>query len=247
MTRNPLIPTPTVDKNGRQTTVHKRADTGASKAAANIPMVALKLQQEDNCHVIINYGFESDLSAVKMSDNVRAKMMSTLNENTLETAESILRDYNEGTITFRKATNWCAENRNFAVLNGYVALLDEAENKDRDTQLDILYAMKGLQYSRHSRAEIDITNPDDENAEGGRALVKALIENRETGIVVRHNLKKNQSAYTFRDHEVGTMIVERPDRVNEIVDLYIQHGRFDRGLFEAALENNVQSLHGGVL
>lgn len=248
MSKNPLVATPIVDSRGRQTTVHKRADNGTT-TAKNIPMVSIKKPEpQDNCNLIVNHGFESDCLASKMSDSVRAKLMDTLNESTLGRMEDLLRDHGVSTITFRTATSWCVANRNFAVLNGFVELVEELDDKGRDNQINVLYSLMGVQQSIAPRQkEIDITNSDDPRAEGGRALAKAYLDNIETGLIFRNNLKKGQASYSFEAPEMEAFIMEHPDRAQDIVDFYYKRGDFERGLFEEVLNNDVKALSDGIL
>jgi hypothetical protein len=59
--------------------------------------------------------------------------------------------------------------------------------------------------------------------------------------------KKEQSAIVFIDQGLGRLIMDRPDRADEIVDMYAGRKPFDRGLYEAALDNNVRALNDGAL
>lgn len=248
MSKNPLVATPIVDSRGRQTTVHKRADTGKPGLRASIPGPSIKTPAQDNCKLIVNHGFESDCLASKMSDNVRDRLMATLNENTLDRMESLMRDHGVSTTTFRTATSWCVANRSFAVLNGFVDLVEKLDNKDRDNQINALYSLMGVQQKLSPRdKEIDITNAEDPRAEGGRALAKAYLENIETGLLFRNNLKKEQAAYSFEVPEMEAFIMERPDRAQDIVDFYYKRGDFERGLFEEMLKHDVKALSDGVL
>jgi hypothetical protein len=248
MPHNPLVATPTVDKNGRITTVHKRADAGGTKASSSIPKVSLAAPPQDDAKKVVEAAFHTDVKSVKMSANVREKMMATLHPDTLPLMEKMLREHNDGIFVFRKATDWSADSRSFALLNSYMALADESGVSDRDNLLHILYSLRGVQQARPGRAQIDITDPDDPKAEGARALAKALIDNAESGLVRYQSLTaKGQAAYAFVDYEVGTLIIDRPDRADEIVDLYRSHGMFDRGLFEAALDSDAKALNAGVL
>lgn len=249
MPRNPLVATPTVDKNGRLTTVHKRADAGSAKTVPAIPKVSLSSSPEENSKNVVESAFHTDVQGVKMPPNIREKMMATLNPNTLPLMEKMLREYGGGMTGFRKATDYSAANRSFALLNSYMALMDESQDKDRDRQLHTLYTLCGLQLSRPGKTQIDIADPDDPKAEGARAYVKAIADYLDTGLVIAERVPKkaSQTAYVFLDREVGTLIIERPDRADEIVDLYRKHGMFDRGLFEAALDSDAQALNDGVL
>lgn len=247
MNKNPLIPTSTVDKNGRRTTVHKRAEASKPGLATSIPKVVLPAPPQDNCKIIVEFGFESDISAHKMSDNVRAKMMATLHPETLTRMENLLRDHNASVLVFRRATNWCTQNRNFAVLNSLVALTEEAE--DKGDMERCLFALMGMQQIREPKTpEIDLTNPDDPRAEGGRALVKAIVAREwSERLVYKSRSKKGHVAVVFVDTGVGNLVMEHPDRADEIIEMYAGGRPFDRGLYEAALENNVQPLNDGVL
>lgn len=247
MANNPLVPTTIVNKNGVTTTVHKRMDSGIPKRGSIIPKVGLFPVPEDTCKVVVESSFASELNFVKMSPKVREKMMETLHKDTLPVMESILRDHSDGIFTFRKAAGWSAASRNLALVNGYVALLNESEYKDRDAQLDILYALRGVQYCRPTKAPIDVTNPGDKNAEGALALVRVLRQSLDSGLVVRTSCPKDESAYVFNDPEVGAMIIENPKRADEIVDLYRHYGHFNKGLFHEALANGVNGLKEGAL
>jgi hypothetical protein len=248
MSKNPLVATPIVDSRGRQTTVHKRADTGKPGLGASIPKVSIKAPAQDNCNIIVTHGFASDCLALKMSDNVRSKLMATLNDDTLDRMENLMRDHGVSTTTFRTATSWCVANRNFAVLNGFVDLVEKLENKDRDQQINVLYSLMGVQYSLPPKApEIDITNPDDPRAEGGRVLANTILDNLGSGLIGRRNLKKNQAAYDFNDYGVGEFIREHPDRAEEILGLYRDREMFDKGLYETALRGGVPALYDGAL
>lgn len=247
MTKNPLIPTTIVNKNGVTTIVHKRLDTGSTTRGSGIPKVSLPAAPADTCKFVVEAGFNSELNYVKMSSGVREKMMTTLHEDTLPVMEAILREHEDGLHVFRRATGWSATSRHLALVNGYVALLNESESKNRDSQLDILQSLRGVQYCRPAKPVVDITNPDDPYAEGALALVRVLRQNFDSGLVARRNLPKDEAAYVFNEPEVGTLIMEEPDRADEIVNLYRKYGRFDRDLFKAALENNVQGLNEGVL
>ena len=252
MTRNPLIATPTVDKNGRVTTVHKRMDTGSTSPGRAIPKVALPAQPQDNCKLIIESGFETDIHSVKMSDNVRAKMMATLHPETLTRMENLLRNHNVPVTVFRRATFWCAQNRNFAVLNSLALLTEEADDKDKHTKIQerVMAALMGVQHIREPKTpEIDFTNPEESRTEGGRALVNALITRGwSEGLISYINPKKDQTAFVFIDYGVGNLIMDRPDRTDEIIDMYgVGRTPYDRGLYEARLDNNVRSLNSGAL
>lgn len=243
MAKKPLVPTTVVNKNGVTTTVHKRMDSGSQKRGSSIPKIGLFPVPEDTCKVVVESSFASELNYVKMSPKVREKMMDTLHADTLSVMESILREHNDGIHTFRKAAGWSAASRNLALVNGYVALLNESESKDRDAQLDILYALRGVQYCRPT----DVTNLSDKNAEGALALVRVLRQSLDSGLVVRTNCPKDESAYVFNDPEVGTMIIENPKHADEIVDLYRHYGHFNKGLFHEALANGVNGLKEGAL
>lgn len=250
MNRNPLIPTTTVDKNGRQTTVHKRMESGGSGRATSIPKATLVTAgAADNCNIIVTAGFDNDINAVKMSDNVREKMMATLGDDTLERIENNLRDHNAPLTMVRRATHWCAQNRNLAVLNSLALLTEESEDKSSKVQERLLLALMGVQHIREPKtAEIDLANPDDERASGAKALVKIIVERGfNEGLISMIGPKKEQSAIVFIDQGLGNLIMDRPDRSDEIVDMYRGGKPFDRGLYEAALENNVRALNDGAL
>lgn len=249
MNRNPLIPTATVDKNGRQTTVHKRMDTGGTGREMNIPQATIRPAATDNCNIIVTAGFDNDVNAVKMSDSVREKMMSTLGDDTLERIENNLRDHNAPLTMVRKATHWCAQNRNLAVLNSLALLTEESEDKSSKAQERLLLALMGVQHIREPKSpEIDLTNPDDDRVSGARALVKMAVERGfPEGLISMIGPKKEQSAIVFIDQGIGNLIMDNPDRADEIVDMYQGRKPFDRGLYEAALENNVRALNDGAL
>jgi hypothetical protein len=248
MTKNPLVPTTIVNKNGVTTTVHKRLEAKATRVSS-IPKVSTPAKSAENRNLLVENIFASELDYVKMSPNVREKMMATLHEDTLPVMGNICYENEDDLRIFRKAASWSANSRHLALVNGYVALLNESESKNYGHQLDILRSLRGVQYCRPAKPVIDITNPNDPYAEGALALVRVLRQNlgARLGLVFLRSMSKDETAYIFKEPEVGTLIMEEPDRADEIVDLYRKYGHFNRARFKAALENNVQALNEGVL
>jgi len=236
-----------VNKNGVQTTVHKRVDAVSPVKGRTLPSPSLPTSfNDDNLKFIVESSFEVMLDGANMSDNVRAKAMTTLHPETLTRIEHIFRE-EIPTGPIRRAMGICAKNRNFAVLNTMAVLVPEMEDTSVNHQDRLLYALSGLQEERDEKTpQIDITNPDDPRTQGIRVFLGLLLTADEEMKTARTN-KKFQQYLSFKDREVGKLILENPDRADEIVHLYRAHGRFDRELFETALEANVPSLIEGTL
>jgi hypothetical protein len=62
-----------------------------------------------------------------------------------------------------------------------------------------------------------------------------------------HMLPNHQTALTFHDPDVGNLIMEHPDRAEEIVDLYRERKEYDPELFASVLGSNVPAINSGIL
>jgi hypothetical protein len=207
----------------------------------------LALSSDDKYRVMVESSFEMALNSKKMSENVRSKMMATLHPETLTRIEGIVRENTPMTV-MRRVMSICADNRNFAVLNSMALLVPEMDDPSVNKQDHILYALTGIQQDRDDKTpEIDITNPDDPRARGVRTYLESLFNADADMRVARSTLKKQQRYINFKDREVGKMILDYPERADEIVSLYRSHGAFDRDLYESALHTGSPSLMTGAL
>lgn len=240
-------PVQIVNKNGVQTTVHKRIDAAAASNGRSIPVPTLALPSDDKYRIMVETSFEVALNGKKASESVRAKMMATLHPETLPRIEGILRD-NIPLTAIRNAMSICADNRNFAILNSMALLVPEMEDPGVNNQNNVLYALAGIQIDRDEKTpEIDLTNPDDPRAQSVRKYLESLFKADGEMRVFRTTLKKQQRYVNFKDREIGKMILEHPERADEILSLYRSHGTFDRDLYESALATSSASLMEGAL
>jgi hypothetical protein len=240
-------PVQIVNKNGVQTTVHKRVDNSPASTGRSMPAPKLALPDDDKYRLMVEMSFEMVLNGTKMSENVRSKMMATLHPETLTRIEGIVRENIPMTV-MRRVMSICADNRNFAVLNSMALLVPEMDDPSVNNQDNILYALTGLQQDRDDKTpEIDITNPDDPRAQGVRKYLESLFKADGEMRVFRTTLKKQQRYVNFKDREVGKMIIDYPERADEILSLYRSHGSFDRDLYESALATSSTSLMEGAL
>lgn len=240
-------PVQIVNKNGVQTTVHKRVDNSPSSTGRSMPAPKLSLHDDEKYKIMVEMSFEVALNGKKTSDNVRAKMMATLHPETLTRVEGLLRN-NIPLTSMRNAMSICVDNRNFAILNSMALLVPEMEDPSVNNQNNILYALAGIQHDRDEKTpEVDLTNPDDPRSYGVRAYLESLFKADGDMRVFRTTQKKQQRYVNFADNRVGKMILDYPERADEILSLYRSHGTFDRDLYETALATTSTSLMEGAL
>lgn len=245
---NRTSPVQIVNKNGVQTTVHKRVDTQSSVTGRKIPIPSLSPNiEEDKYRIMVQMSFEMALNGSKMSDNVRTKLMDTLHPETLPRIEEILRS-NTSLSVIRNAMSICVNNRNFAILNSMALLVPEMDDPNINNQNNILYALTGIQQDRDPKTpEVDLTNPADPRASGIRGYIDSLFKSDRELRMSRTTPKKGQRYINFVDSGLGKMLLEQPEHSDEILSLYRSHGTFDRDLFETALGTSSTSLIEGAL
>lgn len=254
MTSNRLVPTTVVDRNGKQTTVHKRLDP-VSKRSSSMPAPAMdkiKPVMLDHFPLMVESALDVAIGGSNMSDSMREKLMDSLHPETKPRIENMLRA-NRSITAVRTAMSWCADTRSFAVLNSLTALAEESETGDASNKAldmadkNVLCALMGLQSIRAPKTPpIDLTNEDDPRSAGVREYVRVLVE-AEPELIRKEQNKKRHIQTTFEDPELGNLIIERPDRADEIVSLFRSRGSYDRDSFIEALDNSIPSLSEGAL
>lgn len=248
MNRNPLTPTAIVDKNGRQTTVLKRADGGnTSTGKSIIPAPALHVKLATEKREQIEYSIEYGMRGLSATE--KEPLMATLHPETMERIYAMTLEH-PNTIMWGidVAADWSVENRSFAPFNSVVKLSAETDNRDSIWHENVLYALMGVRELTKDEDWIDLTDPDDPRVDGARAFINSVIENRNNEtITVKKEIQFRQQELTFREPLIGKLIMEYPERADEIVNLYKERGECDKELFESVLRNSAPALNDGIL
>lgn len=242
-------PVQIVNKNGVTTTVHKRLDAPAGAAKPSvIPKPAIQCTEpQDNAREVVASSFAMTLASHELSEGAEERLLRTLHPDTLPALEEMHRRALPHT-GVRRAMNWSIKNRNFALLNSMVVLFSEVETPGENRQDEkITYILTGMQNCREKGTpQIDITNDADPRAAGIRDLVRVLSD-IEPELTDQRVNTKYQKSITFADPDVGNLILDRPDRADEIVSMYRSRKAFDRALFESILDSGVPALNEGTL
>jgi hypothetical protein len=246
---NRTSPVQIINKNGVTTTVHKRVDAavGSAKPSA-IPKPSIHgTGPQDTAAEVVAGSLAMTLASHELSEAAEARLMTTLHPGTMAALEEMHRRDLPHT-GVRRAMNWSIKNRDFALLNTMVVLFMESEIPDKDRQDEkIAYILTGMQNHRvKGTPQIDITKADDPRSAGIRDLVRVLSD-VEPELTDQRVNTKYQKSITFADPDVGNLILDRPERADEIVGMYRSRGAFDRSLFESALDSGVPALNEGTL
>jgi hypothetical protein len=246
MNRTRLVRTPVVDKNGKPTTVHKRADTGVNGAGSTLPAPALK-PKRDPAQAYVEDAFDPCVDRLPPAE--KQKLMATLHPETLPRMMEMKRRYpNMSMFNISLAINWSADNRNFAVFNSLMLLGSAADERDSEWYRNALHTLTGIEYISDPRNPIDFTNSDDPRLDGACELFDAIMKNKHDDYIIDDQMLPNhQTALTFYDPDVGSLIMEHPDRADEIVDLYRERKEYDPELFASVLGSSAPAINSGIL
>lgn len=246
MNRTRLVRTPVVDKNGKPTTVHKRADDSVNGTSQELPAPALK-PKRDPAQAYVEDTFGPCVDRLPPAE--QQKLMATLHPETLPCMVEMKRRYpNMSMFNISLAINWCADNRNFAVFNSLMLLGHAADERDSEWYRNALYTLTGIEYINDPHNLIDFTHSDDPRLEGAGVLFDTIMKNKhDDDMIDDHMLPNHQTALTFYDPDVGSLIMEHPDRADEIVDLYRERKEYDPELFASVLSNSAPAINNGIL
>lgn len=246
MNRARLVPTPVVDKNGKPTTVHKRAGSNTNETGQALPAPALK-PKRDPAQAYVEDAFNPCVDQLPPAE--KQKLMATLHPETLPRMVELKRRYpNMIMFNINIAIDWSVENRNFAVFNSLVLLGSAADERESEWYFNALHTLTGIEYINDPHNLIDFTHSVDPRLDGACALFDTIMANKhDDDIVDNHTLPNHQTALMFYDHDLGRIIMEHPDRADEIVDLYRERKEYDPELFASVLGSSAPAISGGIL
>lgn len=246
MNRTRLVRTPVVDKNGKPTTVHKRADDSVSGNSRELPAPALK-PKRDPAQAYVEDAFGPSVDRLPPAE--QQKLMATLHPETLPRMVEMKRRYpNMIMFNINIAIDWSVDNRNFAVFNSLMLLGHAADERQSEWYFNALHTLTGIEHVNDPHNLIDFTNSDDPRLEGAGVLFDTIMANKhDDEIIDDHTLPNHHRALMFYDHDLGNLIMEHPDRADEIVDLYRERKEYDPELFATVLGSSAPAINGGIL
>lgn len=245
MNHTRLVRTPVVDKNGKLTTVHKREDAGDASHSW-FPKPAFPSQRE-LAQKYVDNAFSPCVD--RLPPDKKQKLLTTLHPESLpRMVDMKTKSPNIVMFNITIAIDWCAENGNFALFNSLMLLTHEAEERDSEWHRNALHTLNGIESITDRGNPIDFTNADDPRLEGARVLFSTVMKNKHHGYITDdRTLPNNQTMLTFHDPEVGNLIMEHPDRADDIVDLYRDRGAYNPELFAAVLSSSSPAVNDGML
>lgn len=240
--RGNLIPTTVVDKNGRRTTVHKKAP-GTSKVASLPPVAALtstvseKERRNSLTETLLSAWPAYDSDSLKGS-NARA----FLRDCSMESLEGLEHTRVNHPGTFTKM--------------GYMASDGYSEAEVREAMY-FYPQMRGSSYftarrimaSLHEYRELPYTQDLSSEDEAVRAQCTALIRVIESLIDGDHEdaFHDRQPPFMIRDLGLVEFTVEHPDRADLIAGFVRDRGAADVNVLTELLESESPSLGSGLL
>lgn len=247
MNRNRLVRTPIVDKNGKPTTVHKRTGSGSDKTDQALPAPELK-PKRDPAQAYVEDAFTPCVDRLPPVE--RQKLMATLHPETLPRMVDMKRRHpNMIMFAIKTAIDLSADNGDFAVFNSLILLGHSADESESQWYRDAVFALTGIEYINDSPSPIDFTQEEDPRLEGARPLFDTLMKgNYNNDLIEYQTLPNHQGVFIFHHPDVGRLVMARPDKAEEIVDLYFERKEYDPELFASVLNSTSSpAINDGIL
>lgn len=223
MSNLPLIPTPIVDKNGKQTTVRKRAVTNASASAlAGLkPTAATKPKHLDRLSDdpdTIEHALKTEFSikARRLSNKRIGEMLDALQPDTLSKIESLWKEADYNDFVVRQVINESARRASSALLNNLALFYNEDYRKNCQ-QGDFHSYVYGLACISEFEDDEDFSKAPEALQKSMKAVLKVTIE--ATGRN-RGSMQIGGAMWKYLSSEaLVRLIIQRPDDADRIVSI----------------------------
>lgn len=258
MTNSNLIATPIVDKNGKPTTVHKRAvltKTSSTLAATN-PQVSPAAKHIDRLGDepgSMEYLLKQELSlkARRLSNKKIGEMLDQLHPDTLATLEDIVNDWDGGDFVVSQSMEWAARGGKIAPLNNIALFYDKSLGVDYQRREFHAY-IGGLDAHR---MDGEPTRDFTQRTEAEQRSMRALLEVTLNLPSRTRSSEINNEIWTYLPSAPLTdLIVERPEDADRITKIITErpemkfHSPEQVAVLRGMLDQNVAtSLTDGIL
>lgn len=245
-----LVPTPVVDKNGRLTTVHKHGTVAGRRAASfpapHVPAVPLP-SREDIISGIMDQIREMDFI---FSEYEAKEIRSYLEERTpefLSKAGAVFRSPKSAVIAGKLIRGLETP----TLINEAVLYMPQMEYRGFWETVHLIKTLHGY-YPGLPKAD-DYSEVDQSVQDRCLALLKVTCAARHMGqtdkalkatTVGRNNRDR---AYVLRDERLISLLLEQPQRADEIVRIIAERGTAEFGVIHAVLNAESVALSDGTL
>jgi hypothetical protein len=251
MTSN-LTPTPVVDKNGRQTTVYKRAE-GSVKYATVIPAPVVVDPAQDEIDAKVNWIIDEIDESVHLSDQEdREAVRSTLETYSPEfliKVEEALQHLETVTI----ASLLIAAGESESLVSEALTFMPQMEVVRFHESLNLVKSLHRDYYPGLPKVK-DYGVADDHVQSQCIAILKISLamkrysDDRDGDLrMVDVGTENIDRAAIMADQRMIALVLERPDEADLIVDTIRERGTGEFGVIHAVLSNEAIALSSGTL
>lgn len=220
MTSSDLTPTPIVDKNGRQTTVHKRhnAVSTSTALAALKPPAASSAYHIDrlSMYAPVEYMLKEELILKdrRLSNEQIGEMLDDLHPDTLLKLETIKNDFEGGYFVVQQAIHESAVGASVAPMNNLALFYDGVPEHEHERRRYMAY-VNGLGNSPGFDDDEDFSKSPESVQRAMKAVFKVTL-----GVTREHYRTSNigGSMWTYlSSNALVSLIMDRPDDAERII------------------------------
>lgn len=222
-----LVPTVVTDKNGRMTTVHRKADSASSNGAASIPPASLPktnimseylsgMEALSASLTVVGHRLRILMQETKIHKKIKATMLAELHDGTLSLIDhSVLGNDAKAQ---KELLDSCLRQRTLVPLNNAAVVADVAAECDDLHRSVFTTYVDGLQmYRLYKDPLIDWSSKSADEQEVPKALVRAAIGLKKPYSQV--NAWVDGKPRHINSEGLTELIMKRPQDVQRIVDL----------------------------
>jgi hypothetical protein len=225
MTNPNLIATSIVDKNGKPTTVHKRAVStkasstlAAAKPKASPAASHIDRLSDEAGSMEFRLKQELSLKARRLSNKKIGEMLDQLHPDTLRTLENIVDEWDGGDFIVSQSMEWAAKGGKIAPLNNLALFYDKTLGKDYQRRMFHAY-IGGLDaHTMDGEPTRDFTQRTEAEQRSMRALLEVTLNLPSKHV---HTSDINHELWTYLPSTpLVELIIERPedaDRITKII------------------------------
>lgn len=240
--RDNLIPTPTVDKNGRATTVYKKASTGAR--ASSMPRVAPGKGVEQRSRLALSADLLKAWPSYDEDSEKGQNLIMALNLCSGEELIKLEELRQENNDVFRKL-GYLSSDTPTGVKEGMYFYPEMSEMSYSDAR-DIMESLHG--YSQLPDTTDFSTQPDEVRSQC-KALINvtvALIDQWRRNPRVL-SFRPVQPPYSIKDESLVEFVMDHPDESGLIADFIRKGGSTDTEILSQLLDSQSHAIASGLL
>lgn len=242
MANNGLTPTRIVNKNGVETTVHKRTGSTSGTRLSSIPK-PVTAPAEDKATLSIDLDIHTALREVGMNPKVRSKILATLHPETIGRLAPLTLDSTDtGFLSpYKRILKNSIAQKNFSQLNNFALAIAEEGYPGKARNESMMYALAGVRYYAPSRDPIAdfAMNPDDEKVQQSKAIFRALLDADSGTVQIGVSRNNSEMSTVFKDIRIVLFVKQNFAKIDVILPLLKSGRKFDAALYQEAIADGL--------